>query len=124
MAKVNPHVHQLHQPLPTKSPTKHTKTNDISFRDALQEATQLKVSKHASERLKERNISIDDKQWSDISAKMTEAKRKGVTDSLVITDQAALVVSTKNHTVVTALAKDEASSKVFTNINGTILMDS
>ena len=47
----------------------------------------------------------------------------GVTDSLVLTKEAALVVSAKNNTVITAMGRDEASSQIFTNINGTILID-
>ncbi|MCA0969136.1 flagellar protein [Halobacillus litoralis] len=123
MNKFHPHIHQLHPPLPAKAKATEAKQTDTSFRDVLDEAAQIKVSKHAKERLQQRNIKIDDQQWDAISSKMTEAKKKGITDSLVITDEATLVVSTKNHTVVTAMSRNEASSKIFTNINGTILMD-
>ncbi|WP_188454385.1 TIGR02530 family flagellar biosynthesis protein [Virgibacillus oceani] len=93
-----------------------------NFKDVLREVQSLKVSKHAEERLNERNITINEKEWQTISEKMSEARHKGVTDSLVITNKAALVVSTTNNTVVTAMNRDEASSKIFTNINGTILI--
>ncbi|WP_099158101.1 TIGR02530 family flagellar biosynthesis protein [Virgibacillus ndiopensis] len=94
-----------------------------SFKDVLLDVQSLKVSKHAKERLNERNITIDDKEWQTISEKMVEARHKGVTDSLVITNKAALLVSAKNNTVVTAMNRDEASSKIFTNINGTIVIN-
>ncbi|PJH69376.1 flagellar protein, partial [Salmonella enterica subsp. enterica serovar Typhimurium] len=33
------------------------------------------------------------------------------------------IVNAKNNTVVTAMDKQEATSRIFTNINATILMD-
>lgn len=119
-------IQQLQQhykmPLP---PAKRTdnKSSTASFKNVLDGIQELKVSKHAKERLIERNITISETQWQNISEKLTEAKQKGVTDSLVVTDEAALLVSTKNNTVVTAMNKTEATSKIFTNINGTILIN-
>ncbi|HET7579068.1 MAG TPA: TIGR02530 family flagellar biosynthesis protein [Bacillales bacterium] len=83
----------------------------------------LKVSKHAERRLSERNIFIDNGQWQAIENRVSEARQKGITDSLVVTKNAALIVSTKNNTVVTAMNRKEAGAHLFTNINGTILMD-
>jgi len=83
----------------------------------------LSVSKHAQKRLAQRNIEIDQLTWSKIEDKVKEAKKMGVTDSLVITQNAALVISAKNNTVITAMGRDEASSHIFTNLNGTILLD-
>ncbi|QHE52196.1 TIGR02530 family flagellar biosynthesis protein [Pontibacillus sp. HMF3514] len=123
---MDPRIHQLqHQPLQLpktkKSPATQPKQ---SFQQVLNQQVQgLKLSKHAETRLQERNIHIQDKQWQDISSKVSEAKSKGVTDSLVITKDAALVVSTKNQTVITAMGRQEATSQIFTNINGTIVME-
>jgi flagellar operon protein len=95
-----------------------------NFKDILaQEQQELKISKHAQERLNERNITIDDNQWKIIESKMKEAKQKGITDSLVVMNEAALLVSAKNNTVVTALDRNEATGRIFTNINGTILIN-
>jgi flagellar operon protein len=52
-----------------------------------------------------------------------EARKMGVNDSLVLLTDAALIISAKNNTVITAMGREEASSQIFTNINGTILMD-
>lgn len=112
---------QPHFPLPI--PKKVAQNKPVNFHDVLKETQGVKVSKHASERINERNIEINDKQWEKISEKMNEAREKGVTDSLVLMDNAALLVSTKNHTIITAMNKEEASTKIFTNINGTILIN-
>ena len=40
-------------------------------------ACELKISKHASERLTERNIHISDAEWAHVTEKVNEAKIKG-----------------------------------------------
>ena len=96
-----------------------------SFLEHLQQATEptkLKISKHASDRLQERGIQMTDAEWAHISQRVDEAKRKGIRDSLVLTDQAALIVSAKNSTVITAMNRMEAKDQLFTNIDGTIVL--
>lgn len=123
VSKVTHHIRELqhHFPLPVQKQKTRPKT--ASFKDVFQTVQDLKVSKHAQQRINERNIRINDKQWEVIAEKMKEAKYKGVTDSLVVTKDAALLVSTKNNTIVTAMNHQEASSKIFTNINGTIVIN-
>lgn len=97
-----------------------------SFLKHLQEASakaELKVSKHANQRLEERNIYISDAEWQIVSEKVSEARSKGVNESLVLMDQAALIVSAKNATVITAMDRTEAKNQLFTNIDGTIVLN-
>ncbi|WP_163971227.1 TIGR02530 family flagellar biosynthesis protein [Oceanobacillus halotolerans] len=117
---IQPH-HTVHIPNVKKQESKQS--SNLNFRDILQQQQDLKVSKHAQQRMDERNIQLNEKQWNTITAKIGEAKQKGVTDSLVLTNDTALLVSTKNNTVVTAMNREEATSKIFTNINGTILIN-
>lgn len=101
------------------------KSNDAkTFIDYLQDATsaQLKISKHASERMQERNIEISNEDWQLVTNKVIEAKQKGIQQPLILLDQAALIVSAKNGTVITALDRQEAKSQIFTNIDGTIVL--
>ncbi|WP_112180848.1 MULTISPECIES: TIGR02530 family flagellar biosynthesis protein [Paraliobacillus] len=118
-------IQQVHQGalLPKNRNNMQKKQVGTSFQDVLSSAQTLKISKHAQARLTERNIKIDDAKWQQISDKIVEAKQKGITDSLVVTDEATLLVSTKNNTVVTAMDRAEAQSRIFTNINGTIVVD-
>lgn len=95
----------------------------VQLQSALQTNSKLSVSKHAQERLKQRNIHVPADSWAKIEQKVSEAKQMGVTDSLVLLPNAALIVSAKNQTVITALDRDEASSQIFTNINGTIVLE-
>jgi len=95
-----------------------------SFREALSEAQQsLKISKHAQQRLQERNISIDEHQWALIEQKVLEAQQKGVRDSLVFTNEAALIVNAANQTLIAAMNREEAQAQLFTNINGAIILE-
>lgn len=98
------------------------KKGAISFRDILQNQQELTISKHAAERMQERNIQLSNQEWQSIQEKVKEAKQKGVKDALVVIDGNAMVVSVKNNTVITALNQSEADKKVFTNIDGTILL--
>lgn len=99
------------------------KQPNTNFNDVLAAQNELKISKHASERMKERNIEIPDQLWQTIGEKVHEARQKGVIDSLVVLDKAALLISAKNNTVVTAMERAETENRIFTNINGTILIE-
>ncbi len=108
-----------HQPITSKQNTKQ------AFLQHLHEATvktELKLSKHANQRLIERNIHISETQWQLVSDKVSEARSKGVNDSLVLMDQAALIINAKNATVITAMDRLEAKDQLFTNIDGTIVL--
>lgn len=111
------------------SKTKQThKSTAGNFADTLQNSldvssSKLSISKHAKLRLQQRNIEIEPETWTKLEAKVEEARNMGVKESLVLLDNAALIVSAKNNVVVTAMGREEATSQIFTNINGTILMD-
>ncbi|WP_026585530.1 TIGR02530 family flagellar biosynthesis protein [Bacillus sp. J33] len=90
---------------------------------ALEPDGKLIVSKHAKQRLLQRGIQINGDRWQQIEAKVQEAKMMGVKESLVLLKDAALIVSAKNNTVITAMDREEAGTQIFTNINGTIILD-
>lgn len=96
-----------------------------SFQDILKNTSNssLKISKHARQRINERNISLDSSEWVRIGELIRDAKEKGINDSLVLTSEAALIINAKNNTVITAMDRQEAKSQIFTNINGTIILD-
>lgn len=128
MDKIN--LHRIpSQPLPinrsnkarVNEGTKHNFAQQLQT--ALGKTNKLTVSKHAQKRLKERAIDIDSEVWNEMEEKIGEAKKMGIIDSLVILENAALIVSAKNNTVITAMNRAEASSQIFTNINGTIVLE-
>jgi len=95
----------------------------LQLQSAIQSNNRLSLSKHAKERLAQRGIEISQERWAKIEDKVRQAKAKGVNDSLVLLKDAALIVSAKNNTVITAMGRHEAADQIFTNINGTIVLE-
>lgn len=119
-------INQLNNhPLQLMNQRKNLVNQESSFKAVLENFNHhdLKISKHAQARLTERNINISTEDWNSIELKVQEARQKGVHDSLVLVNDVALIVSAKNNTVITAMNLDEAKSQIFTNINGTIILD-
>ena len=96
-----------------------------SFADVLEdkqkEVSVPKFSKHAVNRLSERNIEISDGLMERLSAGMQAAGQKGINESLAMVDQLAFIVNVKNQTVITALDGNETDQNVFTNIDGAVI---
>ncbi|MFS0865101.1 TIGR02530 family flagellar biosynthesis protein [Fredinandcohnia sp. 179-A 10B2 NHS] len=109
--------------LQNRKKVQHTEQPKVSFKETLHKESHLVISKHAQKRLDERNITIQESKWHEIQEKVTEAKSKGIRDSLVVMNNAALIVNVPNNTVITAMNRNEANSQIFTNINGTIILD-
>ncbi len=108
---------------PNLTPKQSASKPGKSFIEHLQDAQQeLKISKHASERMQERGIEINGAQWQEITSHVLAAQKKGVKQPLVLTEQAAFIVSAKNATVITVMDRTEAKSQLFTNIDGTIIL--
>ena len=91
------------------------------FADKKTEESELKFSKHAANRLSERNIELSDKVMNRLHAGTVAAGQKGINESLVMVDQLAFIVNVKNQTVITALDKSDADGNVFTNIDGAVI---
>lgn len=82
----------------------------------------LKFSAHATQRLADRRIQLGPETMAKISEAVDRADAKGVEESLVLTPEAALIVSVKNRTVITALDRAAMSGNVFTNIDGAVIV--
>ena len=99
--------------------------NGLTFEELLnqkiQSATELKFSKHATQRLEERNITLTEEQSLRLEEAVQKAGSKGINDSLVLVDQLAFIVNVPNQTVVTALDQTESEENVFTNIDGAVI---
>ncbi|HLR07932.1 MAG TPA: TIGR02530 family flagellar biosynthesis protein [Bacillota bacterium] len=116
------HPVQQHHAMPMPVVKKHVDQSRKSFKDLLTDEQKLKISKHAKERMIERHIHLDTHEWNIIAEKMEEAKNKGVTESLVLLKDAALLASIKNNTIVTAINREDVKNRIFTNINGAIVI--
>lgn len=82
----------------------------------------LKFSKHAGERLADRNISLNEEQLKRLEDGASKASAKGIKESLVLMDNLAFIVNTRNYTVITAMSQQGEEEKIFTNIDGAVLV--
>ena len=82
----------------------------------------LKFSKHAVNRISDRNISFTDAQNVRLENGVKQASEKGITESLVLVDSLAFIVNVPNKTVVTALEQAETNGNIFTNIDGAVII--
>lgn len=82
----------------------------------------LKFSGHAAQRLKDRKITLDQGTLAKVNDAIDKADAKGIEDTLVLTPDAALIVSVKNRTVITALDRNSLAGNVFTNIDGAVIV--
>ena len=91
--------------------------------DALDNNSGVKFSKHAMDRISERNIDMSEGNRLDRLNKAVElAGEKGSDDALVMIDSTAFLVSIKNNKVITTLTADDMRGNIFTNIDSTVIM--
>ena len=98
----------------------------VAFQDILQRTetntTDLVFSKHANERLANRNIELNEEQMNRLNKGVMQAKEKSIQESLVMMDNIAFIVNVKNNTVVTAMDQNTNINNVFTNIDGAVIV--
>lgn len=83
----------------------------------------IKISAHAQKRMQERNIHLDDNDMANITRAVNQVGVKGVKESLLLYGELAMVASVTNKTIVTAMHRDDAVNKIFTNIDGAIIIN-
>ena len=83
---------------------------------------QVRFSKHANQRLEERNIVLSDEQLKRLEQGTIKAKDKGIKESLVLVDNYAFIVNTGNKLIVTAMDSKNSDENVYTNIDGAVVI--
>jgi flagellar operon protein len=114
--------------------TSRQPTGQPDFREALRQvepstlkssaatASTLKFSNHAIERMQMRGIHFDPAKMESIQQAISKAAAKGAKNTLLLTDDSALIVSVKDNTVVTVMDRNAMKENVFTNIDSTVLV--
>ena len=101
----------------------------VSFKEILNDKVldneklddQVVFSKHANERIKERNIDVNENITGKLNEAVEQAKEKGLRNVLVMIENQAFIVSTGNKKVITAVNSDELKENLFTNIDGAVI---
>ena len=82
----------------------------------------LKFSAHALNRIKDRSIPMSQDLLDKLDKAVDTAAAKGSKESLILTGDAAFIVSIKNKTVITVVDRNQMSGNVFTNIDSTVVI--
>ncbi|ARE87858.1 TIGR02530 family flagellar biosynthesis protein [Clostridium formicaceticum] len=82
----------------------------------------LKFSKHAAERLQQRNIHLTTQEMTRLDHAMDTVAKKGIKETLIIMDNRVFIASVKNKTVITVAVEEELKENVFTNIDGAVII--
>ncbi len=102
---------------------KNGQNTGISFAEIFRQKTEtdgtIKFSKHANERMVQRNLELSDMQMERLENGVRKAGEKGIKETLVMIDNLAFIVNVGNNMVITAV--DDNDSRVFTNIDGAVI---
>jgi flagellar operon protein len=124
-------IDQLYFPNPVQPPIRQPQSGKpqpggtgavTPFATVLEKTQGLTFSQHAQDRLRSRNISFSPEQLQQLEGAVASVAQKGGKDSLVMVGDAALVVSVKNRTVVTAMDRQQMRCNVFTNIDSAVVI--
>ena len=108
--------------------TKQTDKADGSFLNILNEqlgapgSASVTFSKHAQERLHSRGIELSPETLQQVSGAIDKAQAKGSRETLVLTDDVALVIGVKDRTVITAFDKDKLREGIVTSIDSAVIL--
>ncbi len=120
----NPSVERGGKPEKARAPGEKTEFDAVleKVSDVGQVGGGLKFSNHATQRLKDRKIQMDQSMMAKVNDAVNRAQSKGLEDALVLTKDAALIINVPNRTVVTAMDRSSLTGNVFTNIDGAIVL--
>ncbi len=111
-----------------QTPAPASTVSQTSFSDILARVQRaqsaLRFSAHAAQRLRDRNITLSDTEKTALQQGVERAAAKGSRETLLLTEDAAFVVSVANRTVITAVPRSELGDAVFTNIDSAVLVAS
>ena len=98
----------------------------VDFKSTLDEVVnqekRVQFSAHAKARLHSRGVVLSQDKLDALSDAIDKAEAKGARESLVLSEDAAYVVSVPNRTVITAFDRDNLRDGVFTSIDSAVIL--
>lgn len=88
----------------------------------INEESRLSFSKHAVNRVMERNVDVSSENLERLNEGVRLAEEKGLKEPLILVDSTAYVVNIRNNKVVTVVSDDSLKGAIFTNIDGTVMI--
>lgn len=112
--------------VPAESKSSRNTGTGSNFRDILDnelgKVNEVKISGHAMERLRTRNIELDSTDLKKLTDAIDRADSKGARESLLLYKDVAFIASVRNKTIITALDSESAKDNVFTNIDSAVII--
>ncbi|MBN4067659.1 MAG: flagellar protein [Alkaliphilus sp.] len=90
--------------------------------DQIKKNGEIKFSKHAMNRLEQRDISLSFEEKGRISKALSIAGNKGIKETLILMDNKIFVASVRNRTIITATLEGQLKESTFTNIDGAVII--
>jgi flagellar operon protein len=116
----------LETQLQKSSRTPAVKPSTTEFKEILSSelgiAKPLQFSKHAAQRLESRNLVFGSEELTKIENGLAKAEKSGSKETLVLTNDAALLVAVKSRTVVTVFDRDTLRNGVVTAIDSALII--
>jgi len=107
-------------------PMKESGGQGISFDNFLQKEIgrqqELKFSKHAEDRMIQREMQLSGTEMKKLSEAVDKAEQKGVKNTLVLMDEMAFIVNIPNNVVITAMKGQDLKENIFTQIDGAVIV--
>lgn len=111
---------------PKGQPSRPVAGGAVDFKATLDRVVEqnpkVRFSAHARARLYSRGVQLTDDKLAALSQAIDKADAKGSKESLILSDEAAYVVSVKNRTVITAFGRDNLRDGVFTAIDSAVVL--
>ncbi|MFH1688289.1 MAG: TIGR02530 family flagellar biosynthesis protein [bacterium] len=92
------------------------------FSAELAQSKNITITKHAHDRLHSRGLELTDQRLDDLSGAIDRAQSKGSKETLVLTDDAAFVVSVENRAVITVFDRQNLRDGVVTSIDSAVII--
>lgn len=83
---------------------------------------EIKFSKHATERLNSRDMSLSLDEMNRLKSAFHKAESKGVKDALILMDDKAFIANINNKVIITTVNKEQLKDNIFTNIDGAVII--
>lgn len=121
-------IRQLENRLINSTKPKVSKSSDSKkdFNQVLQSIqgkdSEIKFSKHATERLNSRDMNLSTEEMSRLKMAFNKAESKGVKDALFLMDDKAFIANIHNKTIITTVSKEQLKNNIFTNIDGAVII--
>jgi flagellar operon protein len=103
-----------------------SKVPDGTFKDMfsqeLARSRDVTFSRHAQQRLFSRGILLSEENLNRLADAIDKAEAKGSRETLILSDDAAYLVSVENRTIITAFDRENLRQGVVTSIDSAVIL--